>query len=62
VAEHIFDALFQRQRGGRAARAAGKGHETHQVIGREKRPFDERAVVAESLARRMRDGSESGVA
>lgn len=31
---------------------AGKGHETYQVIGREKRPFDERAVVRECLAGR----------
>jgi UDP-N-acetylmuramoyl-L-alanyl-D-glutamate--2,6-diaminopimelate ligase len=30
---------------------AGKGHETYQVIGREKRAFDERRVVAESMAR-----------
>lgn len=28
---------------------AGKGHETYQVIGMEKRPFDERNVVAELL-------------
>ena len=30
---------------------AGKGHETYQVIGLEKRPFDERRIVVESLAR-----------
>jgi len=29
---------------------AGKGHETYQVVGREKRPFDERAVVRDCLA------------
>ncbi len=28
---------------------AGKGHETYQIIGREKRHFDEREVVAEAL-------------
>ncbi|MDH5589748.1 MAG: Mur ligase family protein, partial [Gemmatimonadota bacterium] len=30
---------------------AGKGHETYQVIGHEKRPFDERTVVRDCLAR-----------
>ena len=29
---------------------AGKGHETYQVVGTEKRPFDERKVVARALA------------
>jgi UDP-N-acetylmuramoyl-L-alanyl-D-glutamate--2,6-diaminopimelate ligase len=29
---------------------AGKGHETYQVVGREKRPFDERVVVRDALA------------
>lgn len=31
---------------------AGKGHETYQVVGTERRPLDERQVVAEALAAR----------
>ncbi len=31
---------------------AGKGHETYQVIGQEKEPFDEREIVLEYLGRR----------
>ena len=37
---------------------AGKGHETHQVIGDERRPFDDRRVAREKLARRR---ARSGV-
>ena len=33
---------------------AGKGHEAYQVIGTERRPFDDRAVVAAALDRRRR--------
>jgi len=36
-------------RPGDAILLAGKGHETYQIIGREKRPFDERQVVREIL-------------
>jgi UDP-N-acetylmuramoyl-L-alanyl-D-glutamate--2,6-diaminopimelate ligase len=31
---------------------AGKGHETYQVIGTEKHPFDEKEIVAELMRRR----------
>ena len=31
---------------------AGKGHETYQVVGTEKRPFDERAIVMSWLDER----------
>ena len=34
---------------------AGKGHESYQVVGREKRPFDERAIVLEALSREGRE-------
>ncbi len=40
---------------------AGKGHETYQIIGTEKRHFDERDVVAEWLAGPWRHGSVDGV-
>ncbi len=33
---------------------AGKGHETYQIIGTERSPFDERAIVLEALAHRAR--------
>ena len=39
-------------RGGDAVILAGKGHETYQVVGREKQPFDERRIVADRLTAR----------
>jgi UDP-N-acetylmuramoyl-L-alanyl-D-glutamate--2,6-diaminopimelate ligase len=36
---------------------AGKGHETYQVVGTEKRPFDERQVVREVLSERTTGGA-----
>ena len=35
---------------------AGKGHETYQIVGREKRSFDERVVVRELLAETVNGG------
>ena len=37
---------------GDAVLLAGKGHETYQVVGAEKRPFDERRIVTDHLAGR----------
>ena len=36
-------------RSGDTVLLAGKGHETYQVIGAEKRPFDERVVVQDCI-------------
>ncbi|MEQ1857840.1 MAG: UDP-N-acetylmuramoyl-L-alanyl-D-glutamate--2,6-diaminopimelate ligase [Longimicrobiales bacterium] len=46
-----IEAALQMARPGDTVVLAGKGHERYQVIGTEKRPFDERDVVAECLAR-----------
>jgi UDP-N-acetylmuramoyl-L-alanyl-D-glutamate--2,6-diaminopimelate ligase len=46
----IEDAL-RMARPGDTVVLAGKGHERYQVIGAEKRPFDEREIVADCLAR-----------
>ncbi len=40
---------IQSARAGDTILLAGKGHETYQVIGTERRPFDEREIVAEIL-------------
>jgi UDP-N-acetylmuramoyl-L-alanyl-D-glutamate--2,6-diaminopimelate ligase len=46
-----IDVALRSARPGDTVVLAGKGHETYQVIGTERRPFDERRIVAESLAR-----------
>jgi UDP-N-acetylmuramoyl-L-alanyl-D-glutamate--2,6-diaminopimelate ligase len=46
-----IDLALRSARPGDTVVLAGKGHETYQVIGHEKRPFDERRIVLESLAR-----------
>jgi UDP-N-acetylmuramoyl-L-alanyl-D-glutamate--2,6-diaminopimelate ligase len=40
-------AALEQARPGDTVLLAGKGHETYQVVGTEKRPFDERAIVRE---------------
>jgi UDP-N-acetylmuramoyl-L-alanyl-D-glutamate--2,6-diaminopimelate ligase len=40
-------AALERARPGDTVLLAGKGHETYQVVGTEKRPFDERTIVRE---------------
>jgi UDP-N-acetylmuramoyl-L-alanyl-D-glutamate--2,6-diaminopimelate ligase len=49
--EAIHAALNEAQPGDTIL-LAGKGHETYQVIGRDKLPFDERAIVLDGLSRR----------
>jgi UDP-N-acetylmuramoyl-L-alanyl-D-glutamate--2,6-diaminopimelate ligase len=42
-------AALERSHPGDAVLVAGKGHETEQIEGAERRPFDDRAVVANLL-------------
>jgi UDP-N-acetylmuramoyl-L-alanyl-D-glutamate--2,6-diaminopimelate ligase len=46
-----IEAALHAARPGDTVVLAGKGHETYQVIGTTKHPFDERRIVAECLAR-----------
>lgn len=39
---------------------AGKGHETYQIVGTEKRPFDERVVVRDALSGRATNSMRGG--
>ncbi len=45
-----IEAALRAARPGDTVVLAGKGHETYQVVGTTKHPFDERSVVAECLA------------
>jgi len=46
-------AALERATPGDVVLIAGKGHETEQIQGAEKRPFDDRAVAAELLGGRV---------
>jgi UDP-N-acetylmuramoyl-L-alanyl-D-glutamate--2,6-diaminopimelate ligase len=46
-----IEAALRAARPGDTVVLAGKGHETYQVVGTTKHPFDEREVVAACLAR-----------
>ncbi|MHC4100623.1 MAG: UDP-N-acetylmuramoyl-L-alanyl-D-glutamate--2,6-diaminopimelate ligase [Planctomycetota bacterium] len=45
-----IEAAIDRTRPGDVVLIAGKGHEPYQIIGTEKRPFDDRRTAAEALA------------
>jgi UDP-N-acetylmuramoyl-L-alanyl-D-glutamate--2,6-diaminopimelate ligase len=45
-----IEAAIDRTRPGDVVLIAGKGHEPYQIIGAEKRPFDDRLTAAEALA------------
>jgi UDP-N-acetylmuramoyl-L-alanyl-D-glutamate--2,6-diaminopimelate ligase len=57
--EAIRRALLE-AREGDVILLAGKGHETYQIVGREKRSFDERIVVKEILAERATSATRGG--
>jgi UDP-N-acetylmuramoyl-L-alanyl-D-glutamate--2,6-diaminopimelate ligase len=46
-----IEAALRAARPGDTVVLAGKGHETYQVVGETKHPFDERRIVAELLRR-----------
>ena len=45
-------SAIERSRRGDVVLIAGKGHEDYQIIGRERRPFDDRALARRVLATR----------
>src|SRR6185295_5050529 len=48
-----IDMAIAQAAAGDAVLIAGKGHETYQQVGAEKRPFDDREVARAALARRQ---------
>ena len=47
--KQAIEAALRRARGGDVVLIAGKGHETEQVVGNDRRPFDDREVAEKIL-------------
>ncbi len=52
-----IEATIQRAEPGDLVFIGGKGHETYQIVGTQVRPFDDRVVARDALARRKETGS-----
>jgi UDP-N-acetylmuramoyl-L-alanyl-D-glutamate--2,6-diaminopimelate ligase len=54
--EKAIDAAIEMAQPGDAVVIAGKGHETHQILGEQRLPFDDREASRAALARRNHRG------
>jgi UDP-N-acetylmuramoyl-L-alanyl-D-glutamate--2,6-diaminopimelate ligase len=57
-----IEEAIARARAGDVVVIAGKGHEDYQIVGHEKRPFDDRRVAAAALAARSGAAREAAAA